>query len=1106
MIVGANKLPLICIFVGEPVRNRSEHDCLSAVYDALVQRRGWAYIFANFHAAGRQIDLAIFTETTTLVIEAKGYSLPVRGDLNGQWEQLGPFGARKIGNAYNQALDAKNALRDEIQRIHQTDGYPNGLVAVAPIVPQGSRLTAGDFKVAVGGLDRIEQQLARPSGALLTQELCEGLARGLSLEPVGNVDAALDDELLAAERRCQTYLKAFGNFYGPLASELVSDEYSCGGRGIGPSDVQSMTAVSNSGVVIHGPSGCGKTLLATSCAISCVAAGCIPIFVSSKNFDGEFRGVLDKEAALLSVPSAGSIIAASRLLNKRVILFLDGYNECRDDLKASLTRSLKAFALRYGAGIVVSTQHDLVRADILTTTTIAVKRPSDELKATLARTEELGDLGKNVRSLLRVATSGLEARLVGQAGVSLPTGASRFVLFDTYARKKLDAAAADGIRVLSSFAETLVQRACFSLSVREFDRLCDSTNLENAVRRQVLGSLLLQVRGDRVSFSHELFFYAFSAEAAIRSANGNLARIRAALAAPRLFAAKAFILGAIEDDNIVAEVLDGLTDHDLLAASFRGECGAVTQSIVKRKIERLLTAMIAEAQSIRFQMSGEGWDGISIDRSSLHHEFGNFGCYLAAIGQGLMEGMYLDAVMTACRFMDETIGTFSKVFAAEAKVKKIPLRHAIFSTAYVMHREAAISQLINFIHSDVLSFRHHEGQGFGVALRDAWSHAETPGQFYFLLGVTKFSSHCKEFAKYVVPLLQNIRACPYHIQLELIYFAQYLHDVDEPYRGEIIEALEASLNKLGVMMNSIIVDALKGFGTLDEEEQGYIQVVRNEIEDALSTDSNEADLAAWGLFSCQFDHPFDSAYWNEIQGLDDSRKKLLFTKACRGANVPHLSFLGILIRELSKFNDSNVAPAIVRWTALPDKQYFMPQEALEVFISAHETLGQLGVELPRPRGGSTTPAENALLACGELFYWANRADVRDPQRSKYSEEARSILLDHTMCASAGALYLTTSQVLSTEGTHISLVKVYPDLCVSICSEALERWENQVSFFNHGFRGEAEGIAFFAIQVLGNAGGIDHLQVLRGLCDHERLGVTSLEAIKKIEGRTRCRHD
>lgn len=676
---------------------------------------GWAKIFANFNAGQRQIDLAVFTETTTLVIEAKGYSLPVRGDMNGQWEQRGSFGTRRIGNAYNQALNAKNALRDEMQRIGQIDGYPNGLVAITPIVPKGSVLTSGDFKVAVAGIQQIVQLLSRPSGALLTQDQCEKLARQLALEKVASSDAALNEEVLVVERTCDAYLKDFSNFYGPLAAELIGDQYNCGDFEIGPSEVHSMVVDGASGVLIQGPSGCGKTLLATSCAISCIAAGSIPIFVSAKNFDGDFQRLLDREAALLNWRSA-NIITAGKLLGKRIILFLDGYNECRENLKVGLTRSLKAFALRYGAGIVVSTQQGLVRSDLLTIKTVIVKRPSDEFKVTLARLDERGDHAGNFRSLLQVASSGLEAGLVGEVGAFLPVGASRFALFDTYVRRKLGSAASEGIQILSSFAETLIQRTCFSLSVREFDRLCDSKNLDHAARQQLSRSQLLQERGDRVSFIHELFFSAFSAESAIRSTGGNLTRIREALGSPRFFTSKAFILGAIEDDRVMDEVLASLTDSELFAACYRGECGAVAQSIVKRKMANMLEFMVAEAKGLRFQINGEGWGCIAIDKNSLRHELKEFGSYLGAIGKCLMDGQYLEAVMAACRHVDENIAIFSNACAIEAKAKKIPLRHEVFSAAYVMGREAAISQLIYFIHSGGLS-RRQEGPGFGKALQ-----------------------------------------------------------------------------------------------------------------------------------------------------------------------------------------------------------------------------------------------------------------------------------------------------------------------------------------------------------------------------------------------------
>ena len=191
--------------------------------------------------------------------------------------------------------------------------------------------------------------------------------------------------------------------------------------------------------------------------------------------------------------------------------------------------------------------------------------------------------------------------------------------------------------------------------------------------------------------------------------------------------------------------------------------------------------------------------------------------------------------------------------------------------------------------------------------------------------------------------------------------------------------------------------------------------------------------------------------------------------------------------------------------ALPDKNSFMPQDAIETFISAHKALGYLGAELPSSRGEPVTAADHAMLACGELYYWATRIDVEAAQRSTYTEVARSILLDHSKCASAGAIYLTTFFILSTDRARISLMKDYPDLCVVICREALKRRHEQVSYFEKGLLVDVERIVCFAIQVLGEAGGIDDLQALRDHCDDRHLGIDS-KAIKKIEERTRFRPD
>ncbi|PHS68256.1 MAG: hypothetical protein COB00_00130 [Alcanivorax sp.] len=589
------------IYIGEPVRNRSERDCLVAACEVLESAGGWSYVFANFHAAGRQIDLVVLTESTTLVVEAKGYSLPVHGDINGQWVQHGPYGNKKVGNAYNQALDGKNAFRDAMQKIAQISGYPNAAVVISPDIPHESRLTSGDFKVAVGGAELIKQTLSQPSGARLSQSQCETLASHLGLELVSSKAAAVNDEVIEAERLCSAYRAAFEDFYGPTAAELLPDNYECNTHEVSSSYVHSMIERGESGVLIRGPSGCGKTLLSASCAISCIEGGCVPLFIAARDFHGQFQKLLDKEASLLNGRPATSVLRAAKTLGKQIVLFLDGYNECTEHCRVGLTRSLRAFALRYDAGIVVSSQCQLERPDLLQLNTVVVSPPLDELKTILAGKECGGNLTGDIRSLLDAANSGLEAALVGKIGTLMPSGASKFVLFSTYARERLKPAATEGIRVLSVFAESLLQRSSFSLSVREFDRLCDSQNLSQAGRQQLSESQLLLERGDRVSFVHELLFSAFSAEAAIRSSKGDPVRIRAVLSSPRFFSSKVFILGALEDEMLLHEVLDGCSDEDLIAAAASGECGTAAQSIVNHRIDKMLASMIIEAKGIRFR-------------------------------------------------------------------------------------------------------------------------------------------------------------------------------------------------------------------------------------------------------------------------------------------------------------------------------------------------------------------------------------------------------------------------------------------------------------------------------------------------------------------------
>lgn len=1091
----------IRLFIGDRIEHASDREILVNVYDVLKNSAEWAYIFANFNVSGRQVDVAIFSSTTTLVIEAKGYTQPVKGGVNGSWTQVGPYGSRKLRNGYMQALDAKNALRDVMAGLFGPfPGYPNALLAIAPAIPSGSSLPPGDFKVSIGGQDAVEIALGATSGALLSEERCEALAAHLGLERVSGRDAAIHEAVLASERILLRYESSFLEFHGPTGKRLEDDQYNLGDKLISVSGVLEKALLSRSALLIRGPSGCGKSLLSARIATECLQAGVLPIYIQGKDFEGKLQKIIDAELGLLGT-SARDLLSASRHLGRQLVLFLDGYNECPEPLRTVLTRALQAFSLRYGAGIVLTSQGALARHELLSIEEILVSPPRSALKSRLAKLSPEDENFANCQALLEIARSGLEAELIGQAAASLPAGASKFLIFDTVARRRLGDSEAAGTRALCGFAEELISQTAFSLSIREFDRFCDATGVTDATRRVILESRLVSQRGDRISFSHEMYFSAFMAESAVRAARKDSERVQAVLRSPRFHGSKVLIIGAIEDDSTLRDVLDKNTDQDILESCVRGECGDAAKRIVNAKLDVLLAEMVAELSDVHFQLNGEGWHSISVETGARRQILSAFEAFLPAIGWLLMQGRHLDQVMTACRAMEGRLVEANRDLHEEARAKKVPLRHEIFSKAYVFNREIALSQLVYFVHSGGLSFRHNPGLEFVAALKNAWSEASTHSEFYFLLGITKFTEHASWAAPYVLNLLERLKTLPYHLQLDTMNFCVYVRDVDDVVKAKMIAALEGSLDKHGGLMNSVIFDALKGLGGLDAEEENYREIVAGEIESALSKPGPQADTEAWNVFSRQFDHPYDNIYWEEVDNLASEQKQQLLFKALKGASTDYVSFVGILIRQLTDFGDPAVSEAIEPWLRLPAKRSVMPQDAVEAFFAAHEAMGRLSLPLPAALA-SPVDVDETMRACGELAYWACRLSDSELESSPHTLGARTTLLAHSASASAGALWSSTSRMLSSDGARTHVAKSYPKTALVICRDALKHRESQKLYQEHGFKDDRARIVSFSIQVIGQFGDADDLTTLRTLCDDEGLGREALNAIKKIEDRIR----
>lgn len=61
-------------------------------------------------------------------------------------------------------------------------------------------------------------------------------------------------------------------------------------------------------------------------------------------------------------------------------------------------------------------------------------------------------------------------------------------------------------------------------------------------------------------------------------------------------------------------------------------------------------------------------------------------------------------------------------------------------------------------------------------------------------------------------------------------------------------------------------------------------------------------------------------------------------------------------------------------------------------------------------------------------------------------------------------------------------------------------EEQIFYFQHGFRDNIRSVTIFSIQIIGRLGDETDLLLLNNLCDDEKFGTFAFDAIRKIESR------
>ena len=1094
----------VAIFVGDAIEHESERRVLELLIDELSALGQWATVFANVHIDSHQIDFIVGSSAQTLLIEAKAYSRPIRGGENGAWERSVGAGVWKpIRNAYQQALKAKYALRDRMSKFDlELHGYPDACVLGVPRIPVGSSILSSDKKVRITSLNELSLGLSGRSSQHWSQQRWREFAVSLRLRSVDSADAACSAQLFEAWAPVDEYRTAFQRSYRPDLKTFQSDVYTVDETQLDAASVAEIVISSDDDLIIRGPSGCGKSLVGKHIAVEAAARGFVPIIVQAKHFQGRLGPLLEQELGLLGT-SLATIGRAVRRTGSQLLLIVDGYNECEASQRVSLVRSLAAMSLR-GAKLVISSQIEIERSDLVVLRRATLRAPTEALKAAIVRAVAPQSRMDATEILLSCVSSGFEADILGRLGGELVQGLSRSALIDAYARRRLGSMATEGLRLLVEIAGWLSDRATYSMSVRDVDRLLQGLALSPEALLALEATGLVSNRAGRFSFGHELLLNAFTAESVIRRAHGSAAAIQAALSAPRFDSCRGHILGGIDDETLAAEVLGGTQDRDLLLASAAGQCGLFAQRWVEQRCSSVLERARDEVRGIQFLVNVGAWMGVSAVPDSVVEWSQSDRSIQHVIAVGLTGGRHIAEVLDIIESLDAVLASSWSDLREEAREKKVHLRSGLFASAYFLSsRGAAISAIVEGIHSGALLLRVAPEMRIVETLQSCWNGAMTPGQVYLLLSLSRHAAD----RGFVVPQVLHLfgerwRFSPYHLQLELLNFVYGLGNSEgQPWRADLIGKLQALLDNENPLMNSSVFDALQSLGALVDESDEYTDSVRKQLHGLLQKEASEnLNGEAWGLYGCQFDHPLSSAYCEAIGELSDGDTGRFLRMACEGADG-HAMFLSSVIERLSAMRYAPAASAIARRAGLPDRNSFMPQDAVCVFVAAHIALGQLGAQLPQARGTVESSTDSAVLACGDLFYWSSRSDLGQDAVKAASEDAFAVLSRDNPYIGLSAIRMVCETGLLDRASH-SLTLRYPSEVLDLARKTLVSTVEPFGYDRHSLGRDTLEYAF---QVIAHLGDRVDLPAVRRFVEDPRRGKSALRAIRDIEERTSSTH-
>jgi len=1086
--------PKLSIFIGAPIEHESERAFLRSIVAHLEEAGARAVILANFHLPSRQVDFVVATDDAIAVIEVKATRLPIRGRENGDWGRMTASGDWVYyPNAYLQALAAKNSVRDAIS-VKWPVGtyYPNGYVIFTNTLPLGSDVTSGNFKVRVFTVDAFMGEFSALKGSPFTTLQIEDLARALGLR-AATLDVALDE---AGAWGTSQFLDAYRNaFLG---------EYSVDGDHWLPEDAEQLASLlaaarSGNGCFIRGPSGCGKTLAAKRVATELTREGAVCAFFAAKDIGGSWAVSLKREVSLLADQDQRALLRSIARSAIPAYFVLDGINELSPERAKEALRGLRALARRYEAKLIVTGQ-SAPPAELSGLKAISVSPPSMNLKQRIARGRN-ASLSPAVVDVLCGVTSGFEARIVGEIGDRLKTDNTRVGLIDQYMRERLGEHARDGSFGLRRLASAFHQQVVFSLSETAFDEFMRGQQVEFAACDAMFRAKVLTKRWGRISFSHEMFQNACAAHEHAKSIQDDPAGLGGSLNSPGLASIASDIMALIEGQSVCRAVLERLTNTSLICDADDGALGLEAAAAAKAMLSETHAELLTDIELTRLTIVSAKdahyvtWEG-NRDWSAEKQ------AQLAAIGIRASRGKELHGYFALCRAMDGRLFDERQRLLEVARLVQLPLKSNSFALAYYYGQGDRRHGFTTVVRSSFPGFSKKQRPSFAklslLALTSGGLHYVLE-HCYSLLAPEDGEWLAREL---LAVLRQRWRDEPYHVHLAILNAVSFLRDAKQETRDELIEALNAlDVHPSNWGTNSIMIDALKALGALDDEAESQRESIRAEFTSVLvAADNEETFDRALSLYTRRFDHPYDFIYGEEFHALPKDDQRRLLGCAFQAPELGNSMSLLWVAQEVAEYEDPADGRFFERFARLPSRTNPFFQFEMGAFILAVRFLGRHGLPLPAtaPEGdvARCLCAIQSLVYAAEAKYDTAHHTVREAWQVLHSLQPRLVV---------GCLNDVVRPLLEPQFAEIArayqpldVLGRYTEDILTVCRKFAVAGLPPLSYAPAPDSANGIGFAFEILGSLGDRSDLDTLRLVGRDHSFARYAVSAMRSIEAAE--------